>query len=107
MLVVQLAFWRFEPAQAGETRWVPLLVGLAAMGALGVLLAVARLARASCATRLVAPALARGGDAGGDSGVARPRLDRVDSAFPVVAVVGVWRPELFVASHVVRRLHPG
>ena len=104
-LVVQLAFWRFEPAQAGE-RVGPLLVGLAAMGALGVLLAVARLARASYATRLVRRHWREAATPAAIPGW-RGRAYRVDSAFPVVAVVGVWRPELFVASHVADACTPG
>jgi len=104
-LVVQAAFWRFEPAQAGE-RVGPVLVGLTSVGALGVLLAVARLARAGHATRLVRRHWRKAATPAAIPGW-RGRAYRVDCGFPVVAVVGVWRPELFVATHVADACTPG
>ena len=104
-LVVQLAFWRFEPAQTGE-RVGPVLVGLAAVGALGLVLAAARLARASRATRLVRRHWREAATPAAIPGW-RGRAYQVECAFPVVAVVGVWRPELFVATQVADACTPG
>ena len=97
-LVVQVAFWRFEPAQAGE-RVGPLLVGFTVLGACGVLLAMGRLVRANRATGVVREQWRAAATPTAIPGWRGPAY-RVDSGFPVVAVVGVWRPELFVATHV-------
>ena len=96
--LVQLAFWRFEPAAHQETvGWV--LPGLAAAGAALVLLVAVRAVRALAATRAVARAWRA-------AGVCRVlpgwhgRAWTIDTAFPVVAVVGVRRPEFFVSGRV-------
>ena len=104
-LVVQLAFWRFEPAQSGE-RAGPLLAVLTVLGTLALLLSVARVARASRATSLVRRQWRNAALPTTIPGWRGPAY-RVDSAFPVVAVLGVWRPELFVATHVAEACTPG
>lgn len=96
--VVQVAFWRYEPAHGGE-RLGPLLVGLAVIGAVLALRSAVRLLTALRATRRLRRhwrAVARPVSVPGWSG----RAYRVDAEFPVVAVVGMWRPELFVAARV-------
>lgn len=96
--LVQLAFWRFEPAAQQEAiGWV--LPGLAALGAGLVWLVAVRAFRALAATRAIARAWRA-------AGVCRMlpgwqgRAWIIDTAFPVVAVVGVRRPEFFVSSRV-------
>ncbi len=102
--VVQVAFWRYEPAHSGE-RVGPLLVALAVVGAFLTLRAAVRLLAALRATRRLRRhwrAAARPLCVPGWSG----RVYRVDAEFPVVAVVGVWRPELFVAARVAAACSP-
>lgn len=96
--LVQLAFWRFEPAAQQEPiGWV--LPGLAAVGAALALLVALRASRALAATRAIARAWRA-------AGVCRVlpgwhgRAWIIDTAFPVVAVVGVRRPEFFVSARV-------
>jgi hypothetical protein len=103
-LVVQMAFWRFEPPHAVE-RVGPVLVVLAATGALAVAATIVRVARALQATRTVrrrwrqsAMPVAMPGWSG--------RAYRVESTYPVVAVLGVSRPELFVAGRVADACSP-
>ncbi len=105
-LVVQLAFWRFEPAQAGER------VGSRCSSARGR----GRARRpAGRAHGLRGPAVPPGACAGTGARRRRrrrfrdgaARAYRVDADFPVVAVVGVWRPELFVAGRVAAACTPG
>jgi hypothetical protein len=102
--VVQVAFWRYEPAHSGE-RVGPLLAVLAVIGAV---LTVRSGARLLTALRATSRLRRHWRDAGrpvrvpGWSGLAY----RVDADFPVVAVVGVWRPELFVAARVAAACSP-
>ena len=104
VMAVQVAFWRYEPAHGGE-RLGPLLVVLAAAGGVLALQSARRLLAAQCATRRVRRQWHEAGrhiEVGGWRGTAY----RVDADFPVVAVVGVWRPELFVASRVAAACSP-
>lgn len=97
-VVVQAAFWRYEPVHGGE-RAGPLLVGLAVAGAFLALASAIRLLSALHATSRLRRhwrAAGRPLSVAGWSG----RAYRVDAEFPVVAVVGMWRPELFVAARV-------
>jgi hypothetical protein len=101
---VQAAFWRFEPAHGGE-RLGPLLVGLAVIGAVLALCSAIRLLTALRATsRLRRSWRAAAGPIAvpGWTGLAY----RVEAEFPVVAVVGTWRPELFVAARVAAACSP-
>lgn len=102
--LVQLAFWRFEPAAAQESSG-PALPLLAVIGAAIVALVVARGWTALAATR----AIARAWRAAGERRVLpgwRGRVWVVDTAFPVVAVVGVRRPDLYVSAGVLRACSP-
>jgi Zn-dependent protease with chaperone function len=96
--VVQLAFWRFEPAHAAEPAG-PALAGAALAGAALLFVAAARVVRAVRATRVVRRAWLRSAQR-----LHVPawtgRAFAIDSPFPVVAVAGVWRPELYVAVQV-------
>jgi Zn-dependent protease with chaperone function len=98
------AFLLHEPALADER---PGLVA-SALAALGLLLlgtAVARALRALAATRRVvaewsrdAQPIALPGQPAPAFGIAHP--------FPVVAIVGVWRPRLYIARRVLQALTP-
>jgi hypothetical protein len=104
VVAVQVAFWRYEPAHGGE-RLGPLLVVLAAAGGGLALQSTRRLLAALRATRRVRRRWHEAGrhiEVLGWSGAAY----RIDADFPVVAVVGVWRPELFVASRVAAACSP-
>jgi len=98
--LVQAAFWTFEPAHKVETTGAPLQL-LAAAGA-WVLVVMAHRAGASVyATWQVARVWRQAGlpaDVPGWPG----RAWIVASRFPVVAVVGVGRGELYVSADVVR-----
>lgn len=98
--LVQLAFWRFEPAGHQETPGVALPL-MAAAGAGIIAMAVGRATRALAATRQVARAWRMNGIAEAVPGW-RGRAWVVDTAFPVVAVVGVRRPQLYVSADVLR-----
>jgi hypothetical protein len=101
---VQVAFWRYEPAHGGE-RLGPLLLVLVAVGAVVALRSTRRMLAALRVTRRVRRQWHHAGrhiEIQGWSGAAY----RVDADFPVVAVVGVWRPELFVASRVAAACSP-
>jgi Zn-dependent protease with chaperone function len=103
--VVQVAFWRFEPAHGGE-RVGPLLSFLAGAGVLLVVGSSVRWLGALRATRRLRRhwrAAGRRVEVPGWPGHAY----RVEADFPVVAVVGMWRPELFVASRVAAACTPG
>lgn len=96
--LVQLAFWRFEPAAAQESSG-PALTLLAAVGAAIVARVLARGWTALAATR----AIARAWRAAGVRRVLpgwHGRAWIIDTAFPVVAVVGVRRPDLYVSARV-------
>ena len=100
-LVVLPAFLRFEPRQSGE-RAGPLML---ALGATVVLMIAAGLARGA-ASLLRTRALVRrwrGGAARIDlPGSSLPAF-AIDEEFPLVAVVGILRPRLYVARTVLER----
>lgn len=97
--LVQLAFWRFEPAQSAEPTGLALPL-LAAVGA-GVLTVALRHAwRSLRATELVARAWRRAGQPARIPGW-QGRAWIVRTEFPVVAVVGVSQAELFVSADVI------
>jgi hypothetical protein len=97
------AFVRFEPARVESAG--PLLIGLAAAGALLGADAAWRAWRCWSGTRRLAAAW---------RGHAEPLVLTswtspawvIQPAFPVVAVVGAWRPHLFVARQVLDRCTP-
>ncbi len=96
--LVQLAFWRFEPAHATEATGAVLPL-LALAGAV-LLAVVARGAwRSLHATAVVARVWRRAGQVRQVPGW-QGRAWVVETAFPVVAVVGVRRAELFMSADV-------
>ncbi len=98
--VVQLAFWRYEPAHQAETTGVVLPLLAAAGG--WVLVVVARRAwQCVHGTWRVAQAWRQAGVPAHVPGW-HGRAWIVDTHFPVVAVVGVGRGELYVSAAVVR-----
>ena len=102
--LVQLAFWKFEPPHVTETTGLALPL-LALSGAL-VLGVVARRGWQSVrATMRVARAWRRAGEPSQIPGW-QGRAWIVQTGFPVVAVVGVGRAELYMSADVVRACSP-
>ena len=97
--LVQLAFWHYEPASKVEPAGAVLLL-LAAAGAWVLAAMVYRTWRCVHATWRVARAWRQAGVAAHVPGW-NGRAWIVDSRFPVVAVVGVGRGELYVSADVV------
>lgn len=96
--LVVTAFWRFEPRTPAESMGLP-LAALALAGAAIASGAAVRVARALRATAAIAGSWRRAGDTHPIPGWTGPAWV-VDTVFPVVAVVGVRRAELFVSSTV-------
>jgi len=87
-----------EPAHTSETVGVKLLF-LAAASAAGILLALKRVAATWHATRRLARAWMRRAEPVAVRGVTIPAY-RIRHRFPVIAVVGILRPRLFIAAQV-------
>jgi Zn-dependent protease with chaperone function len=87
-----------EPANTKETAGLKLLL-IAAASAAGLLLAVWRVAGTMLATRRLAREWQRRAELIEVEGVSLPAY-RIRHRFPVIAVVGVFRPRLFIASQV-------
>ena len=87
-----------EPAHTAETVGVKLLA-VAAASAAGVLLALRRVVATWLATRRLAREWMRRAEPVAVRGVAVPAY-RIRHRFPVIAVVGVLRPRLFIAAQV-------
>ncbi|HUF24547.1 MAG TPA: M56 family metallopeptidase [Vicinamibacterales bacterium] len=103
-LVLAPGYYRHE--QRGEPEGVGLILALAA--AAGLLIAAGAVARAVAAV-IRASALRRAWLAAGRpidvAGTGMPAY-AIDSAFPLVAVLGVLRPRLFISSSVLRACSP-
>ncbi|HEX8148286.1 MAG TPA: M48 family metalloprotease [Pyrinomonadaceae bacterium] len=98
------AYLLHEPADSGERVGVRLLI-LACVSAAGVMLACWRVARTWVATRRLARDWMRRAEPFEVEGARVPTF-RIRHSFPVIAVVGVLRPRLFVASQVFDALTP-
>jgi len=94
-----------EPTNTEETVGLKLLL-IAAASAGGLLLAVWRIAGTLLATRRLAREWLRHAEPVEVEGVSIPAY-RIRHKFPVIAVVGVFRPRLFIASQVFGALSPG
>jgi Zn-dependent protease with chaperone function len=94
----------YEPRDSGEGVGFKLLV-LACVSAAGVLLASWRVARTCLATRRLAHDWMRHAEPFEVEGTNVPTF-RIRHSFPVIAVIGVLRPRLFVASQVFDALTP-
>lgn len=90
------AYLLHEPADSGESVGVKLLT-LSCVSAAGVLLACWRVARTWVATRRLARDWMRHAEPFAVGGAHVPAF-RIRHSFPVIAVIGVFRPRLFVAS---------
>ncbi|HEX8353655.1 MAG TPA: M48 family metalloprotease [Pyrinomonadaceae bacterium] len=99
------AYLRHEPHDTDEEVGAKLLL-LAAASAAGVLLACWRVARTWLATRRLTRDWLRHAEPFAAEGVGVPAY-RIRHRFPVIAVVGVLRPRLFVASQLFDALTPG
>lgn len=97
--LVQAAFWSFEPVGSGESVGGPLLV-LALAGVVLSSLVAARAWRSASATRRLAKAWRACGVEGAVEGW-DGRAWIVETPFPVVAVIGLRRAELFVSRDVI------
>lgn len=98
------AYILHEPAESGESVGVKLLI-LACASAAGVLLACCRVTQTWVATRRLARDWMRCAEAFEVDDLDIPAF-RIRHSFPVIAVVGVLRPRLFVASQVFDALTP-
>jgi beta-lactamase regulating signal transducer with metallopeptidase domain len=94
---VAIAFVRHEPENARETAGL-VLVGCALYSA--VLLARSA-RRVAIARRETARALGRWRQERATQTSSRLPITLIDTTFPVVAVVGVWRPQLYIARDVI------
>jgi len=94
-----------EPAHTSETVGFKLLL-LAAASAAGVLLALRRVAATWRATRRLAREWTGRAEPVAVRGVAIPAY-RIRHRFPVIAVVGILRPRLFIAAQVFETLSDG
>jgi beta-lactamase regulating signal transducer with metallopeptidase domain len=94
-----------EPANTGETVGLKLFL-IAAVSAAGLLLALWRIASTLVATRRLARGWLRRAEPVEVEGVSIPAY-RIRHEFPVIAVVGVFRPRLFIASKVFDALSAG
>jgi Zn-dependent protease with chaperone function len=92
------AYLLHEPPDSGESVGVKLLI-LACVSAAGVLLACWRVARTWLATRRLARDWMRRAEPFEVEDAQVPAF-RIRHSFPVIAVIGVLRPRLFVASQV-------
>ncbi len=103
--LVQLAFWRFEPGHQSER--VGVVLPLLAVIGVGLLVVAARRAwRSLWATQRMARMWRRAGEPGQIPGWRGP-VWIVRTPFPVVAVVGVGRAELYVSQAVLRACDAG
>jgi Zn-dependent protease with chaperone function len=102
-VVLPLFTW-FEPRDTRETI-ARTLVACAAAGGLIILWAIARAAAARRATTALARGWRRRGRALAAGGVRLP-VFAIDEPFPIVAVVGIRRPALFVAERVLAACTP-
>jgi len=98
LLLIVPSYLAYEPRHTGENVSFKLAL-LAFISAVGIGLAVARSIAAWRSTaRLTADWIAQGRQ------ITLPGVNietyRIDHAFPVIAIVGVLKPRLFVASHV-------
>lgn len=98
------AYLLHEPFDSGETVGVKLFI-LACLSAAGVLLAAWRVARTWMATRRLVRDWMRHAEPFEVEGATVPTF-RIRHSFPVIAVIGVLRPRLFVASQVFGALTP-
>lgn len=98
------AYLLHEPADSGESVSVKLLI-LSCISAAGVLLACWRVVRTWVATRKLARDWMRHAEPFEIEGATVPTF-RIRHSFPVIAVIGVVRPRLFVASQVFGVLTP-
>lgn len=98
------AYLLYEPHDTGEDVGIKLLL-LACVSAAGVLLACWRVARTWVATRGLVCDWMRCAEPFEVEGATVPAF-RIRHSFPVIAVIGVLRPRLFVASQVFDALTP-
>jgi Zn-dependent protease with chaperone function len=98
------AFWRFEPRETGEMVGES-LVAIAALSAFLILLGLRRGWQASRATGRVQRDWLRNARPLALPGM-RLRAYAIDTEFPVVSLVGVLRPRLFVSEKVLHACAP-
>jgi len=99
------AYTYHEPADSGEVVGTKLAL-IAAVSAAGVLLALWRVARTWLATRRLARDWTRRAARVEVEGLGLPAY-RLRHRFPVIAVIGIFRPRLFIAEQVFDALTDG
>ena len=99
------AYLLHEPHDTDERVGVKLLL-LAALSAAGVVLACWRVARTWLATRRLVRYWMRHAEPFAAEGASVPAF-RIRHRFPVIAVIGVLRPRLFIATQIFDALTPG
>ncbi|HJQ33344.1 MAG TPA: M48 family metalloprotease [Pyrinomonadaceae bacterium] len=104
-ILVLPAYVYHEPANSGEVVGTKLAV-IAALSAAGVLLALWRVARTWLATRRLTRDWTRNAARVEVEGLRLPAY-RLRHRFPVIAVIGVLRPRLFIAEQVFDALTEG
>lgn len=97
LVAVPISYWLWEP-RGDDERVGPLALAIASAGALILMASLVRVARSLRQSCLVVRRLNEAAE-GSLPGLAVPAA-RIDSPFPVVALVGVMRPRLFVAATV-------
>jgi Zn-dependent protease with chaperone function len=100
-LAAGLAFFRFEPEMSGERTGVSLVV-LAVIGASAMAFALVRLGLTVRASDQLSRSWRTGRPALTVARFGEPAWI-IDSDFPVVAVLGIWKPRLVLARSVVER----
>lgn len=104
MFLLVPAYLAYEPRHTDES--VSLKLGLLAFfSAVGLSLAIARSIAAWRATARLTADWLRHGEPINLPGISIATF-RIEHAFPVIAIVGVVRPRLFIASHVLELLTP-
>lgn len=96
--IVLPVFLALEPRDTRETPGL-ILLALAAAGATSAAGVLRRAAGACLATRRLRRALCDDGEPFADAAARMPAV-AVDAPFPIVAVIGCWRPRLIVARRV-------
>ena len=96
------SYIRYEPYTTAEVVSKK-LAAMAILSVIGVTLALWRALRASMATRSLGREWLSNAVPIRLSGIGVPTF-RITNSFPIIAVVGVVRPRLFVANHVLERL---
>jgi Zn-dependent protease with chaperone function len=104
MFIAWPAYLAFEPHDTNETVGLKLAI-VTSLVACGIAYSIYRVARAWNHSRRLAGEWLRTAQPASVDGVAIP-VYRIDHAFPIVAVAGIFRPCLFIANHLFDSMQP-